>query len=281
MEKAIVYLKGGFGNQLFQLSFANYLRSNGVNVKINLEFFRNLGDNTPRELILPLSFFDFKSQNYFSKKIFDVNIFLANSSLINKLQLDSIFENFRFTKDDEGLSKISSKTGYFDGYWKSMKYIDFSSEFIFDSISKNENINKGLNGSSELAMVHVRRGDFVDNGWDLDINYYEKSLNGLDKKIKFDIFTDDPKWVKSKKIFKNAENIYSKNNQLDNEKIDTILTFSEMLKYKHFIVGNSSFAFWAAYLKSDINSYVTVPDPWFKNHNHPVLRKTNWHTIKN
>ena len=281
MEKAIVYLKGGFGNQLFQLSFANYLRSNGVNVKINLEFFRNLGDNTPRELILPLSFFDFKSQNYFSKKIFDVNIFLANSSLVNKLQLDSIFENFRFTKDDEGLSKISSKTGYFDGYWKSMKYIDFSSEFIFDSISKNENINKGLIESSELAMVHVRRGDFVDNGWDLDINYYEKSLNGLDKKIKFDIFTDDPKWVKSKKIFKNAENIYSKNNQLDNEKIDTILTFSEMLKYKHFIVGNSSFAFWAAYLKSDINSYVTVPDPWFKNHNHPVLRKTNWHTIKN
>ena len=83
MEKAIVYLKGGFGNQLFQLSFANYLRSNGVNVKINLKFFRNLGDNTPRELILPLSFFDFKSQNYFSKKIFDVNMFLANSSLIN------------------------------------------------------------------------------------------------------------------------------------------------------------------------------------------------------
>ena len=281
MEKAIVYLKGGFGNQLFQLSFANYLRSNGVNVKINLKFFRNLGDNTPRELILPLSFFDFKSQNYFSKKIFDVNMFLANSSLINKLQLDSIFENFRFTKDDEGLSKISSKTGYFDGYWKSMKYIDFSSEFIFDSISKNENINKGLIESSELAMVHVRRGDFIDNGWDLDINYYEKSLNGLDKKIKYDIFTDDPKWVKSKKIFKNAENIYSKNNQLDNEKIDTILTFSEMLKYKHFIVGNSSFAFWAAYLKSDINSYVTVPDPWFKNHNHPVLRKTNWHTVKN
>ena len=281
MEKAIVYLKGGFGNQLFQLSFANYLRSNGVNVKINLKFFRNLGSNTPRELILPLSFFDFKSQNYFSEKIFDVNIFLANSSLINKLQLDSIFENFRFTKDDEGLNKISSKTGYFDGYWKSMKYIDFSSEFIFDSISKNENINKGLIESSELAMVHVRRGDFIDNGWDLDINYYEKSLNGLDKKIKYDIFTDDPKWVKSKKIFKNAENIYSKNNQLDNEKIDTILTFSEMLKYKHFIVGNSSFAFWAAYLKSDINSYVTVPDPWFKNHNHPVLRKTNWHTIKN
>ena len=70
----------------------------------------------------------------------------------------------------------------------------------------------------------------------MDINYYEESLNGLDKKIKFDIFTDDPKWVKSKKIFKNAENIYSKNNQLDNEKIDTILTFSEMLKYKHFIV---------------------------------------------
>ena len=281
MEKAIVYLKGGFGNQLFQLSFANYLRSKGVNVRINLDFYRNLGTNTPRELILPLSFFDFESQNYFSKKIFNINLFLANSSVIKKLRLQSTFENYKLTKDDENLNKIISKIVHFDGYWKSMEYIEYSREFIFNSVSKNENIKNGLTERTELAMVHVRRGDFIENGWDLDINYYEKSLYGLGKKIKYDIFTDDPIWVKNKKIFKNAVNIYSKNDLPGNEKIDTIMTFSEMLKYKHFILSNSSFAFWAAFLKSEGDSYVTVPSPWFKNHNHPVLHKTNWHIIKN
>ena len=107
MEKAIVYLKGGFGNQLFQLSFANYLRSNGVNVKINLKFFRNLGDNTPRELILPLSFFDFKSQNYFSEKsdFEKMQLFLVNSR--NHLNNNNICGNFWL--DSFRISKKCSK----------------------------------------------------------------------------------------------------------------------------------------------------------------------------
>ena len=36
---AIVNIKGGFGNQLFQFSLANYLKGNGFNVFADLEYF--------------------------------------------------------------------------------------------------------------------------------------------------------------------------------------------------------------------------------------------------
>ena len=54
-----------------------------------------------------------------------------------------------------------------------------------------------------------------------------------------------------------------------------------MLNYQHYIVGNSSFSFWAAFLSATESSVVTVPDPWFRNNEHPVLRKENWFTVNN
>ena len=34
--KAVVEIKGGFGNQIFQYSFANYLKNKGYEVTVNL-----------------------------------------------------------------------------------------------------------------------------------------------------------------------------------------------------------------------------------------------------
>ena len=60
---AIVDLKGGFGNQLFQLCFAYYLNSNNIKTYINSRNFerskkiKNL-DVDLRELILPVEFLE-------------------------------------------------------------------------------------------------------------------------------------------------------------------------------------------------------------------------------
>jgi hypothetical protein len=144
-------------------------------------------------------------------------------------------------------------------------------------------------------MIHVRRRDFIKNNLHLDISFYEESINLMkkkSKKIKFDIFTDDENWVKNQKIFSHAMNIYPQkrnetvesvnhNHHIGDDKEETIKTFSKMLKYRNFIVGNSSFAFWAAFLRSDKNSIITVPDPWFRNNDHQTLKKPNWITVKN
>ena len=124
----------------------------------------------------------------------------------------------------------------------------------------------------------------------------EKDIEGLInekfKNIKFDIFTNDDDWVKKQKIFTKAENIFAqksgKNTNPNNPDIDgkddkeeTIKTFAKMLEYENFVVGNSSFAFWAAYLGSKENSFVTVPQPWFRNNDHPTLRKDYWLVVNN
>ena len=286
MKKGVVFLKGGFGNQLFQLSFANYLKENGYKVLINTFLLNIENSDTNRQLVLPLSNFNLKSQNLISKIVFYTNHKLETTGLIRRSFLHSYFKNFKYTKADSFSFDTQSKVIYFNDYWKDMIYADFSKDFILNSLKKNQDITDGLNENNNKVLIHVRRTDFLENGWNLNEDFYKKSLNIMNDKLdsfEYDIFTDDESWIKKKKIFLNAKNIFSQKNFTNKkEEIDDILkTFGKMLQYKHFIVGNSTFAFWAAFIKSDNESICIVPKPWFKNHSHPVLKKEDWITVEN
>ncbi len=295
MRKAVVYVKGGFGNQLFQLSFANFLKQNKYNVTISTDLMVKKLNHTSRQLILPLSYFGFKKENKINSITFKSLNKLSHSRSTKFLNMDNTLSRYQYTKEHDDYEKINQKKLYFNGYWKNQKYIEFSKEFIISSLKKNRTLNYGFQNKNSKALIHVRRRDFVANDWQLDISYYEDSIDLLlnnYNNVKFDVFTDDRKWVENSKIFKNAENIYSQgqgNSFIDNkanifekdDKNETILTFSKMLEYQHFIAGNSSFAFWAAFLKSTEKSFVTVPEPWFYRESHITLKKENWNVIKN
>ncbi len=295
MKKAVVYVKGGFGNQLFQLSFANFLKQNKCKVKISTDLMVKKLNRTPRQLILPLSYFGFKEENKFNSIKFKTLNKLHNSSATKFLNMHDSLSGYQYTKDNDEYEKIKQKKLYFNGYWKNQKYIEFSREFIISSLKKDPTLNYGFQNTNSNALIHVRRRDFIANDWQLDISYYKESIDLLFSNygnVKFDVFTDDREWVENSKIFKNAENIYSQSQgdsitddrpdlyQKD-DKNETISTFSKMLEYQHFISSNSSFAFWAAFLKSTEKSFVTVPDPWFYRGSHVTLKKDNWKVVKN
>ena len=69
--KAIIEIKGGFGNQIFQFAFANHLRELGYKVKVSLD---HLNSNTPgiikREIVVSPSTFGFKEAYLFNVKLF-------------------------------------------------------------------------------------------------------------------------------------------------------------------------------------------------------------------
>ena len=290
-------MKGGFGNQLFQLCFANYLKSQNFKVKINTDLFSMLNSDTPRELTLPLKHFGFSEENKFSKFLFNNFLRLNSSKTAKKLFIGNILDNYRFTKESDNIANSNSKRFFFNGYWKDMKYIESNKKWLIDSLSKNKTIKKQFNIdlNENHAMIHVRRGDFLKDDRHLNVSYYEKSIDLLkqkNNKLRFDIFTDDEQWVKNQKIFNIAENIFGqkggKNDDLNNPGIDgkddneeTIFTFTQMLNYKHFISGNSSYAFWAAFIRSKDTSLITVPEPWFRNSNHPTLKLDNWYIVEN
>ena len=66
-SKILVDIKGGFGNQIFQYCFANYLKSMGYKVFVNTEYFKfrnkDTQDNTYRTLILNEKNFNLKKIN--------------------------------------------------------------------------------------------------------------------------------------------------------------------------------------------------------------------------
>ena len=294
MKKHTVFLKGGFGNQLFQLSFAKYLQLNGLDVDINLSFLKDDGYSTPRRLIIPLDFFDLKEQNYYRKIQF---LFFNKIYKSNKFKFfSSYFENYKFTNENDNFNLKNNKKFFFNGYWKDLKYIELAKQDILNSLLKNKEINKSYKSEldNNFAMIHVRRGDFLRDKRELSESYYLNSLKIMKKYDinKFDIFTDDEKWVRTNSIFDGFNNIFPQRfgqdpnykakgiNSLD-DKSETIKTFGAMLRYKHFVLSNSSYSFWAAFLKSSDNSVITIPNPMFKNEERTNIYLENWNLVEN
>ena len=295
MKKAVVFIKGGFGNQLFQFAFANYLKINNYKVTLNTDLFRVNGTSTPRELTIPINNFGFKEQSIISKQILKSGMIFESSKKIRSSMLHLLFKDYKYTKNNQDILTSDAKRLFFNDYWKDMKYVDASKDYMINSLKKNKIIHSGFSESNDFAMIHVRRGDFVKDDRHLNIDFYKKGLQMIKNNninLKYDIFTDDYDWVSQQSIFQDAENIFGqKSGKNDNQKIhgidgmddknETIETFSRMLRYKHFLAGNSSFAFWAAYLKSKEDSTVVVPSPWFRNHPPPTLKKNKWCVIEN
>ena len=241
--------------------------------------------------------FGFTEQTLFSKFQFNSLLKINSNRYIKKSILKSLFRDYKFTKDNDDILNQTNKKIFLNGYWKDTKYIENSTEWLTSSIKKNEIIKDAWKSTLDenRAMIHIRRGDFIKDDRELKVSYYEKSINLLrrqNSQLKFDIFTDDEQWVQDQSIFSLSDNIYAQqsgkniNNEIPgidgkDDSEETIKTFSQMLNYKHFIAGNSSFAFWAAFIRSDMTSLVTVPKPWFRNNDHPTLHKAHWNIINN
>ena len=54
-----------------------------------------------------------------------------------------------------------------------------------------------------------------------------------------------------------------------------------MLSYQNFVIGNSSYSFWAAYLGSSTDSVVTIADPMFRDEQRQNIYLDRWYLIPN
>jgi len=272
----VVEIKGGFGNQIFQFSFANILRQKGYRVLINKRFYdynsKETQNNTYRNLIFHENYFGFRNISYIYFKIFE---------FMNKHRK---FSNKFFSKmkdSDFNEKNLDKKFVHLDGYWQDIDNLISQKKFLIDSISKNKKIYNSLNllPNNDSLMVLVRRGDYLDMDEDLGVKFYENCLKEF-KKIKsyssFTVFTDDVNWVKKQKIFNNADSIIGPEESSE----EVINLFSKMLQNKHFIVSNSTFSLIAAFFAEQEDSIIMVADPWFRNKEKTNLYTENWYKIK-
>lgn len=111
-------------------------------------------------------------------------------------------------------------------------------------------------GSIDMVSIHVRRGDYVNNPFYVDLtqtDYYEKAIAKFPKDS-FLVFSDDTDYC-LRRFGRDSRFKYSYAPELED--------FNLMASCKHNIIANSSFSYWAAYLNPNPNKIVIAPEAWY------------------
>ena len=279
---AIVEIKGGFGNQIFQYSFAKYLESVGFKVLYNLSFFKssNYSNNvTERKFLLKELSCKIDEASNTLQQLSDKLNYLINSKKIKKnfpFINNYIYQYFKEKDYDKDLEyKDFAIINNFDGYWQNnIHHLKTQKESLLNIFDIKYKDIDSLNNNK--ILIHVRRQDYLKLEINLPENYYKKCIDLLKKEfeeLEFDIFTDDKEWVLNQNVFSGYGKIYGGD-------IDPIDSFKKMLCYKHFIIANSTYSYLAAFFGEKQNSKILMPYRWSMKKNKNFLTDNSWEKVK-
>ena len=274
----IAEIIGGLGNQLFE-----YANAKALALKLN------------QELFFDLSFFDeYHRKDVYRLDEFNTTINVSESKYINKLKRKIIKPDLlRWGLKKLGASGFYSKSNHFDEHWfdindinnlkrKKDLYISgyFDDQSYFENIKEilrqeftlknplnndNKNFQFLINDSKNSVGIHIRRGDYINNGYfaQLPISYYQTAVNYIEShypESTYFIFSDDLLWVK-KNFNLTPKTIFIDINDEATDFMELIL----MASCKHNIIANSTFSWWGAWLNNNPDKIVIAPKYWFKN----------------
>jgi len=276
----IAQLRGGLGNQMFQYAAGRRLaEKNKTKLKLDL---RLLLDRTPREHFVYRNFdLDiFRIQENIAKsyevKILSIGLKRALFKLLGKdvqnrrCIIEPHFHFYRELLD-------APDNVYLDGHWQSYKYFAdieqiIRKEFVFkkgfDAISmKMAQKIRSMNS----VCINVRRADFVHNPIArkqhgvCSLAYYKQAEKIIYSNVNnphFFVFSDDIAWCVDNISFNHDFTIVS--HDCAGRKFDDYLHL--MTLCDHYILANSSFAWWAVWLNPKKGKVVIAPKKWFNNH---------------
>jgi hypothetical protein len=274
----ITKLIGGNGNQMFQYSAGLLLsRFRGTELKLDINY---LLDKSRR-------YFRHQNRDY-SLGMFNISGGIATDLEISKFTTPRKGNKYLYhlkksiSKEHNVFREIQLKEfndilklpadSYIEGYWEDFRYIDqiseeLRTEFVFkrkipDSCMQVLNHIK----SSNSVCIIFRRGDFVNHPY-LDIvglDYYKKGIKLLSDQLispTFFIFSDDINWVKA-----NFRQDNVKFNFVSQDLTGPLAEYYLRLivSCDHFIIPNSTFAWWGAWLSNSKKKIVVAPAKWHK-----------------
>ena len=273
----IVNLAGGVGNQLFQYSMGYNL-----SVKYNI----------------PVVFSDTFDQYDYNfpkiKNIFHVEIEECNSQQLKKVMPPFFSSSFA----RRGLAKLIALSGrqllpgiicdlydgytpivisdvtrnyYFHGTWQSERYFgDFKKQVLDTLVFKQPRCLSEINSEHSEHQVNIgvqiRRGDYITNPKTKSklgaqsLDYYVSYIEMLRAKFPESaiyVFSDDITWAKDHLSAVFNEIYFAEGKDFNAESDLQMLT-----QCHHFVLSNSTFGWWGAYLSNNKNSIVVTPSRW-------------------
>ena len=272
------HLQGGLGNQLFQYAIARALSERyQVDFALDRSWFAIPQEGaTPRQFQLEL--LNIPNVSYstspFPNKPSRIQRFLQNT--ISSGPIIHYQKNaFDFDPVLFNLKNIKNRDLYLSGYWQGFPYI----EAIRPILQKDFELRASTSAhyqpylqqiiNSESAMLHIRRGDYVDSPSAaqfhgvLPLDYYLEAINNLQSarpNTYFYIFSDDLSWVKTA-LPKNLNVTFVENSHQEDAAAQELQL---MRACKHHIIANSSLSWWGAWLKNNGDGLVFAPNRWIR-----------------
>lgn len=261
-------LIGGLGNQMFQYAAGRRLAIiHNTDLKIDISGFGNykihryqLGQYNISAQIATTD----EIKNFRGKSILFINrLTPSNARWIKE-------KYFHF---DPSILMLQDNV-YLDGYWQSEKYFkDVENPIRHDLRVKSPPSENNASMLTDIqrqmsVALHIRRGDYVTNKitnlhhGTATLEYYQNAIkylisHGIQKPC-FYIFSDDPTWVKQN-LKLDYPTVYVNHNDRDHGYEDMNL----MSHCQHFIIANSTFSWWGAWLSNNPNKIVIAPKLWF------------------
>jgi hypothetical protein len=269
-KKVVVRIFGGLGNQLFCYAVAKKI---AINNNADL-----IIDNTS----------GFKKDIYNRKYL--LNNFNIQSRLANKYEFLYPFTRYRYSIlrrfnkllkfknriyiqhegvdfDKRVLQIKVRKILYLEGCWQSENYFLDIQDIIKNEFKLNIKLNNenttylNLIKNTNSVCLHIRFFDNKETGPNnISESYYINAINFLKYKISnptYFIFSDNVQLAQKKLKFIDTE-VYFVNINSSNEA--AIYDFNLMKNCKNFIIANSTFSWWAAWLSDNNEKIVIAPD---------------------
>lgn len=290
--KVIVPLTGGLGNQLFQLSAALALADGakvGLDTSIGAPRVNANGDpeiasfKLPRNVVfLPTtkrSKLIKKASGYMlrigvsPKKFESFSLYRRIFNLLWNILMVLNLKKFIMTTSGQGVGYFQMKKLKFKqfiyGYFQSYIWPEQSLEQLRQIHPVNQSpILEQYRALAKVELpliVHIRLGDYkLENNFGIPSKrYYSEALSQLwelDEYKKIWVFSDEPdaaaqylplKYLSSIRWMPEIEN-------------SAALTLETMRLGTGYVIGNSTFSWWGAFLAYNSNVQVIAPRPWFK-----------------
>jgi hypothetical protein len=263
IKKVYIFTQGGLGNQLFIWNAAHFLIGQDFKVvlvysKLDksriIELYPLLNECQHGVKIIRSTLIS----HYFNS----IDRFTANKN--NRMKI--VMRYFKTHTLDElskqTVYKFKRRTilrGYFQDADLVMQSLSiYSNEILFyiSELSTKKILSEALKDSSNLQVIHARRGDYMQNKSQIGIIRLDSQLSILDMSNPVKICTDSKKLLSETELKNLNIEVYGE------EDFSAWESLAFMSQAKVLVCANSTLSWWGGVLQTRTEQSVYFPKPW-------------------